>query len=752
MGYFLLPHFTTTFMIVFLSHEHRHIYLSPEGHLKPLDYSTQFCTLCNSTVIRALEKEMSESSQGYRGSHHWTRNSLAASVKTGCRICSTVWEHRRGLKRDFLGFIMFWRPTTSWDTSILGFTIISEEARGEYTNARCSFKLVSLESSDIPSHPISDNTGSDASLQQAASWFLDCRMNHIHCRNRGLTNAAFSPTRLLFLQQEGEGIRIQLRCSTGQLPAVPYMTLSHCWGGGSPLQLVKVTLSAFQQNIDASQLPKTFLQATQMAKYLGCSYLWIDSLCIIQDDWDDWLHEAALMGQVYKNSICNIAATDATDGSKGCFFIRNPRAIQLEPFQGNLGQTSYLINDSDVFRHHVLYTRGWVLQEVLLAPRVLHCCREQLYWHCDELRASEVFPNGMPASVSEDYHPVTKYRSFNSYGKRSILTSSTLENIASKVPYYAGSLATPRWIEFPRAYSADLDLNRSGFEVLGKDVDLSLRDMSRYLDLLSGHVELSVRWKLRATHPFTYWARLVQAYCSMSFTRTEDRAAAFSGIISLLRPHLGEYLVGLWEIFLPFELLWVAVRPSNRQKIFRGPSWSWMSIDGPVEYSRCGHSVEHDQLLVRFVSASVDYTSTDMSRASNWEMRLWGKLAVGDYKHRGNRPSKRVHMHYIGNPTGRILPSGAPEVDPTELLLESDTPSPPYIFLDEVEPVELYDREFVFFLLFRDQVVGSKIQAGLVLRLTEDEQRFRRIGVFDGANPNVQAVFDAVEPREVVLV
>lgn len=545
---------------------------------------------------------------------------------------------------------------------------------------------------------------------------------------------------------------MRLHCSTEQLPAVPYMTLSHCWGGGSPLRLVRTSLSAFQQNIDTQKLPKTFLQAAQMAKYLGCSYLWIDSLCIIQDDWDDWLREAALMGNVYKNSICNIAATDGKDSSQSCLYMRNPRAIQPEPCNGISGQREYLVNNSDVFKHHVLYTRGWVLQEVLLAPRVLHCCCEQLYWHCDELRASEIFPNGMPASISEDYHPVTKYRSFSSSGKRTILMSSALEKIASNLPHYAGSASAAHWIEFPRAYSADLDINTLGFGILGKDLSMPLEEIGNYLDHLSLYEELSLRRRLNAGHPFTYWARLVQAYCSMSFTRAEDRAAAFSGIISLLRPHLGEYLVGLWEVFLPFELLWAAVKPSNRQKALRAPSWSWMSIDGAVEYSRCGHSVQHDQILVKLLSVSVNYVSIDVSRASSWEMRLRGKLAGGDYKHRGNRLSKRVHMHYIGNPTWQVLPSGEFEMNPAELFLESDNPPPPSIFLDEVEPVELYDGQFVFFLLFKDKVAGVKVQTGLVLRLVEDEQRFRRIGVFDGSNPKVQEIFDVVEPTEVILV
>ena len=58
---------------------------------------------------------------------------------------------------------------------------------------------------------------------------------------------------------------------------------------------------------------------------LGIKYIWIDSLCIIQegDEMKDWVHEASLMQQVYSNSTINISALGATDGSKGLFLEQN---------------------------------------------------------------------------------------------------------------------------------------------------------------------------------------------------------------------------------------------------------------------------------------------------------------------------------------------------------------------------------------------------------------------------------------------
>jgi len=71
----------------------------------------------------------------------------------------------------------------------------------------------------------------------------------------------------------------------------------------------------------SSELPETFRDAVQVTRELGIRYLWIDSLCIIQDKHDcrDWYHEANLMDKVYLHSYCNISAADANDSTGGLF-------------------------------------------------------------------------------------------------------------------------------------------------------------------------------------------------------------------------------------------------------------------------------------------------------------------------------------------------------------------------------------------------------------------------------------------------
>lgn len=90
---------------------------------------------------------------------------------------------------------------------------------------------------------------------------------------------------------------------------------------------MNLKLSSFGTSIPRSSLCKAFQDAIRIALTLGIDYLWIDSLCIIQDDEDDWRQESLLISTVYGNFYLNIAAAGASDGSQGCFFENNPRKI-----------------------------------------------------------------------------------------------------------------------------------------------------------------------------------------------------------------------------------------------------------------------------------------------------------------------------------------------------------------------------------------------------------------------------------------
>jgi hypothetical protein len=81
-----------------------------------------------------------------------------------------------------------------------------------------------------------------------------------------------------------------------------YRTLSHSWGGHHPIVTTTSSLLKHQQGIQFNALPKTYQDAILITRKLGHQYIWIDSLCILQDSKFDWENEGAKMAEVYQNA------------------------------------------------------------------------------------------------------------------------------------------------------------------------------------------------------------------------------------------------------------------------------------------------------------------------------------------------------------------------------------------------------------------------------------------------------------------
>lgn len=175
----------------------------------------------------------------------------------------------------------------------------------------------------------------------------------------------------------------------------PYCTLSHCWGKSLHFCLGRQNHRDLLAEQEMAELPKTYREACEVATSLGFSHIWIDSLCIVQDDIADWEKESAVMGRIYEGAVVNIAATWAADGSLGLYHGRDPATV-LAPDLGE-GKTTLarLRMYTDDIEEAPLNTRAWVLQERYLAPGQLSFTRNQVYWECQELMACEQFPEGM---------------------------------------------------------------------------------------------------------------------------------------------------------------------------------------------------------------------------------------------------------------------------------------------------------------------------------------------------------------------
>ena len=113
------------------------------------------------------------------------------------------------------------------------------------------------------------------------------------------------------------------------------MALSHCWGSGDVCRLLSSNIDAYSREIPFDNLSRLFQEAIKFTARAQVNYIWIDALCIIQDSRKDWKNEASVMGLIYQNARCNIAATGFADGTNGLFASRNPALLM--PIRVNLG-------------------------------------------------------------------------------------------------------------------------------------------------------------------------------------------------------------------------------------------------------------------------------------------------------------------------------------------------------------------------------------------------------------------------------
>jgi hypothetical protein len=229
-----------------------------------------------------------------------------------------------------------------------------------------------------------------------------CLTQHATC-HPAQKDGDFKPTRLLHIPRASDFIQLRER---DEIPlGVRYTTLSHCWGQIVLGKLEAANLCERKRGIPLESLVKTFRDAVDITKRLGVEYIWIDSLCIVQDSREDWEHESLLMGPVYGNSYCDIAATASSDGRGGCFRARDPHTVL--PCLVTIGiagkRQLFYLSDVEVwsesFAGSPLNVRAWVLQERLLSPRVLHFDSDQLVWECNEMIACERHPRGVQAPL-----------------------------------------------------------------------------------------------------------------------------------------------------------------------------------------------------------------------------------------------------------------------------------------------------------------------------------------------------------------
>jgi hypothetical protein len=255
-------------------------------------------------------------------------------------------------------------------------------------------------------HPLSDLTSFCGALSSSTEistcanivrqWLKSCDELHPKCVLS--RKPKWLPTRLLDLRNVEKHRYINLVLPDSTWTHERYATLSHCWGGSSPVKLTTATLTLFRSGIQIEEIPKTFIDAIEVALFLGIKYIWIDALTIIQDSSDDWAKEASHMGEVYQHSFISIGATASTDSHGGLFFERNPALVKPQIY--TLDHADYLLIERYQWNSSVeeapLLQRGWVVQERLFCTRMLHFSKDQLFWEFRTSVGCETIPENGP--------------------------------------------------------------------------------------------------------------------------------------------------------------------------------------------------------------------------------------------------------------------------------------------------------------------------------------------------------------------
>lgn len=394
------------------------------------------------------------------------------------------------------------------------------------------------------------------SLSKMKQWIDKCMRDHPNCALGSVLGdpPTVVPKRLVKLV--GRSLRY-VQLISMQEP-VPYLALSYCWGTSKQPVTTKENLLARQQGMSVAELPKTLQDAIKVTYGLGYQYIWIDSMCIVQDDESEWAEEASKMAHIYVGAEIVVAATLATDCADGFLHARE-EPLRITPSDFRYDGLSAIVRRTTthdlIGRYSMLeqplYTRAWVMQERELARRIIHFLPDEALWRCRTTMTCE-------CGFSQD----TDHQ-----------LSLVLDLCKNASP--AGN---------------------------GSEIAFGIT-----------------------------WVTLMKQYLRLRLTYSSDRLPALSGIAAFVhRQGAGNYLVGMWERGIIYQLPWTRIKSQPDHETPKGtvvtmPTFSWVSASGPIDWPYD----EPKSITVRCVcvgSVSTPSTSNAFGPAKYCSITIKGRI------------------------------------------------------------------------------------------------------------------------------
>lgn len=338
-----------------------------------------------------------------------------------------------------------------------------------------------------------------SALRQLDLWLAECNGEHEQC-SRALTMQARLPRRLLDLgnlpmredMSKTSDWNKVFRSSVLKLKELnadqtgQYIALSYCWGRTLAYKTTKGNLETHLAGVPFARLPKSLQDAILVTRYLDIRYIWIDCLCIVQDDKEDWEREAANMADIYSNAYLTIAASRASSSAEGFLGDRMIRDMKAVQFRDEGGDFQLYFHSVDInfspgapetaslepLSGEPLTKRAWCLQERVLPIRTLHYGTQQMHWECGEMSISEEGEDF--GSGNDDFRLSTIVRSMQSsahqferrhwYQLVSAYTSRDITQLSDRLPALSGVVSAMERQTGDRCYAGIW--NRHFFEGL----------------------------------------------------------------------------------------------------------------------------------------------------------------------------------------------------------------------------------------------------------------------------------------------
>ncbi|KAM5360080.1 hypothetical protein ACJZ2D_013991 [Fusarium nematophilum] len=254
----------------------------------------------------------------------------------------------------------------------------------------------------------STTTLSDENVVMMRQWIDGCVNTHGDGCSVPSQQASWIPTRLVEIHpgETSDDITLRLVETSSHKNChqiKEFAALSHMWGDmtvSPPLRTFKSNLETMKKEIKLAELPLNFSHAIHVCIRLNIKYLWIDSLCIIQDSAEDWKYEAGLMHMVYQLALVTIVATSSESCHDG--FLRrdiaSSPAVKIPYSTGGGGDQFFILyyhkRALDNNRIHTIdlskwNTRGWTMQERSLSTRSIHFGHAKIFFECRNCLLSE---------------------------------------------------------------------------------------------------------------------------------------------------------------------------------------------------------------------------------------------------------------------------------------------------------------------------------------------------------------------------